>query len=178
MSDIGVAGLARLTWRAATATAPALILSRAAARLSLLCMVAALAACSSAPKPTPLTGSIEAAAQVNPSVSKRPSPVLVRVYELKSATAFNSADFVSLYQSDQATLAADLVGRDEFMLSPGQSRPYAKTVAPEVRFIGVMAAFRDIERAQWRSVVALQPGKKQKLVIRASELSVTATVER
>lgn len=170
MSDFGVAGSARWTWRAAN--------NGSARGLWVLCLAALLAACSSAPKPTPISGSIVASAQVNPSVSQRPSPVLVRVYELKSATAFNSADFVSLFQRDQAELAADLVGRDEFILSPGQSRPYVKTLAPEVRFIGVLAAFRDIERAQWRSVVALQPGKKQKLVIRASELSITATVER
>jgi type VI secretion system protein VasD len=174
VSDIGVAGPARLTWRAACvsrrAQAPAVGLA------AVLCMAMFVAACGGAPKPTQLGGTIEASAQVNPSISKRPSPVLVRVYELKSATAFNGADFVSLFQRDQTELAADLVGREEFMLTPGQSRPYAKTVAPEVRYIGVLAAFRDVERAQWRSVVAIQPGKKQNIVIRVSELSVTVAL--
>ena len=78
-----------------------------------------IASCASAPTPTEITGVVQASATVNPSVSKRPSPLLVRVYELKSATAFNSADFVSLYQRDQTELGAEMVSREEFMLNPG-----------------------------------------------------------
>ena len=63
------------------------------------------------PMPTPVTGSIQGASELNPSVNQRPSPVLLRVYELKSPTAFNQADFMALYQADQATLGADLVER-------------------------------------------------------------------
>jgi type VI secretion system protein VasD len=135
---------------------------------------ALLCACGGPPKPAQVSGTVEASNSVNPSVSKRPSPVLVRVYELKSITAFNSADFVSLYQRDQAELAADLVGRDEYMLAPGEARPFSKTVSPETRFIGVMAAYRDIERAKWRASVPVQAGKKQEILIRVDELSVSA----
>ena len=137
----------------------------------------ALLGCASAPKPTQVAGTIEASAQDNPSASRRPSPVLVRIYELKSVATFNSADFMSLYQRDQAELAADLVGREEFVLAPGASKPYAKTLSPDTRFLGVVAAFRDLENARWRSVVAIQPGKKQQIVIRVAELSVEASVK-
>lgn len=137
---------------------------------------ALLGACASAPKPTLVSGSLHAAADVNPSVSKRPSPLLVRVYELKSATAFNSADFLALFQRDQAELGPDLVGREEFMLNPGESRPITKTLAPETRFIGVFAAYRDLERARWRAVVAVEPGKKHKLQVRADELAISAAL--
>lgn len=144
------------------------------------CIAMALAACASAPKPTQLTGgSIEGSAQLNPSVNKRPSPLVLRIYELKSATAFNSADFVALYERDKAELAADIVSRDEIILQPGETRPVAaKTLAPEVKFIGVMGAFRDLERAQWRSVVAVLPGQKQRVVIRADGLAVSVTVAK
>jgi type VI secretion system protein VasD len=119
------------------------------------CVAVALAACASAPKPTQLTGgSIEGSAQLNPSVNKRPSPLVLRVYELKNATAFNSADFVALYERDKAELA------------------------PEVKFIGVMGAFRDLERAQWRSVVAVLPGQKQRVTIRADGLALSVTVAK
>jgi len=134
--------------------------------------------CASAPKPTEITGVLQASANVNPSVSKRPSPLLIRVYELKSATAFNSADFVSLYQRDQAELGAEMVGREEFILNPGDSRPLNKKAAPETRFVGVLAAYRDLDRAKWRSVIAIQPGQKQRIVISAEELSITATASK
>jgi type VI secretion system protein VasD len=135
---------------------------------------ALLCACGGPPKPAQVSGTVEASTSVNPSVSKRPSPVLVRVYELKSINTFNSADFVSLYQRDQAELAADLVGRDEYMLAPGEARPFTKILSPETRFIGVMVAYRDIERAKWRASVPVLPGKKHEIVIRAEELSVSA----
>jgi type VI secretion system protein VasD len=137
-----------------------------------------LSACGGPPKPAQVSGTIEASTSVNPSVSRRPSPVTVRVYELKTATAFNSADFVSLYQRDQAELGADLLGREEFTLAPGETRPYTKTLSPDTRFIGVFAAYRDLERAKWRTVLPVQPGKKQRIVIRAEELSVSAAATK
>ena len=144
-------------------------------------VTALLPACGGAPKPAPvvttlLDGSLQAAAGVNPSVSQRPSPLLVRVYELKGATTFSNADFVALFQRDQAELGADIVSREEMMLSPGESVPIKKTLAPETRFIGVFAAYRDLERARWRAVVAVDIGKKNKLLVRADELAISATL--
>ena len=128
------------------------------------------------PKPTEIIGVVQAMPNVNPSVSKRPSPLLIRIYELKTATAFNSADFVSLYQRDQAELGAEMVTRDEIILNPGDTRPWNRTAAPETRFIGVFAAYRDLDRAKWRGVVALQPNQQQRLEIRAGEAAVQVTV--
>ena len=140
-----------------------------------------IAGCAAAPKPVPqteVTGVLQASANVNPSVSKRPSPLLVRVYELKSATAFNNADFISLYQRDQAELGVEMVGREEVTLNPGDSRPISKMSAPETRFVGVFAAYRDLDHAKWRGVLAIQPGQKQRIVITADELSITAVLAK
>jgi type VI secretion system protein VasD len=126
--------------------------------------------------PTQVNGTLQASAQINPSVSRRPSPLLVRVYELKTAASFNAADFMSLYQRDQTELATDLVGKEEFMLAPGETKVFAKTLSPETRFLGVMAAYRDVEHARWRSIVAIQPGQVQQVTIRAGELAVEAAV--
>lgn len=131
-----------------------------------------------APKPTRVEASIVAAGDLNPSVNDRPSPVLLRVYELRSQTAFNQADFMTLYQSDQASLAADLVAREEMMLQPGEKRSLNKQLAPDTRFIGVVAAYRDLERAIWRAVVPVTPGQQQSLTVRADRLAVSATVTR
>ena len=137
-----------------------------------------LAACASGPKPTQVTGTIQATAQINPSPSKRPSPLVVRVYELKSAAAFNAADFMSLYQRDQAELATDMVAKEEFVVAPGETKPFMKTLAPDTRFLGVVAAYRDLEHAKWRTVVPIQPGQKQQVTIKADALAVEATVAK
>ena len=150
-------------------------------RLALpLAVLVWLGGCAAPPPPPPpvteLIGMVQASANLNPSVSRRPSPLLIRVYELKSASAFSAADFVSLYQRDQAELGAEMVSREEFTLNPGDSRPLAKVAAAETRFLGVFAAYRDLDRASWRSVVAIVPGQKQRIVISAEELSISATV--
>lgn len=138
-----------------------------------------LVACASKPPPpTQITGTISASAQVNPSTSKRPSPLLVRVYELKSAAGFNNADFMSLYQRDQAELAADMLGKDEYVLAPGETKPIAKTLSPDTRFLGVVAAFRDVEHARWRAIVPITAGQKQQVTIHAGELSIDAAVSK
>jgi len=142
------------------------------------CMLASvlIAGCASPPKPTLVSATLQAGANVNPDSHKRASPLVVRVYELKSAAAFEAADFVSLYERDQVTLAAEMAAREEFVLRPGETRPWEKTVAPDAKFIGVVAAFRDIERARWKTLVAIKPNVKNIVTIQASEIAVTAKV--
>lgn len=136
-----------------------------------------LSACGSfGSKPSRVEGSIAAAAGLNPSVNDRPSPLLLRVYELRNATAFNQADFMGLYQSDQATLSADLVVREEIMLQPGESRPFNRQLSPETRFIGVVAIYRNLERATWRALVPVEPNKAHRLTVRADSLAVSAEI--
>lgn len=115
--------------------------------------------------PATLSTTVLASAQVNPDARRRPSPVVVRVFELKAPTLFEQADFVSLFEKDQAVLAAEMVSREEFVLRPGESKPINKPLSPDTKFIGVMAAFRELERARWRAVVPVVPGKKNVLEI-------------
>lgn len=157
------------------------VLAPATRRLALSWMaLGGLTACSALSNISPfkpsvasLAGSLQGAADLNPSSSQRPSPVLLRMYELKSATAFNQADFMSLYRGDQAALGADLVAREELTLNPGETRPLNKTLAPETRFVGIVALYRDLEHATWRTTVAIKPGTQHKLDIRAERLAVT-----
>ncbi len=134
-----------------------------------------IAGCASAPKPTIVSATLQASATVNPDVRKRASPLVIRVYELKSSAAFQAADFVSLYERDQATLAAEMGSREEFVLRPGETKRWEKTVAPDTKFIGVMAAFRDIERARWKTLVAVKANVKNVISIQASDIAVSAT---
>ena len=138
-----------------------------------------LSACAGKPPPpASVTGTIQASAQINPSASKRPSPLLIRIYELKSTATFNAADFMSLYQRDQAELAADLLAKEEFVLNPGETKTFAKTLAPDTRFLGVVAAYRDLEHAKWRTAVPVLPNQPQKVTVKAGELAVEAAISK
>ena len=127
--------------------------------------------------PTVLAGTLSAAANLNLSVSQRPSPLVVRLYELRSAAAFAKADFTALHQADVATLGAELVLRDELLLQPGESRPFQRTLSPETRFIAVFGVYRDIERAVWRAFAPVQPGRTHKIALRAEGLAVSLLVQ-
>jgi len=126
---------------------------------------------------TTVAGSIEASPRLNPSINQRPSPLLMRVYELRTPAAFSNADFMALYQSDQAALATDMVAREEFMLQPGENRAVRKTLAADTRYIGVLGIYRNLEKATWRAVVPVQVGKAQTLTVKAGELAVTVEVK-
>jgi type VI secretion system protein VasD len=120
---------------------------------------ASMVACSST-KPSPLMrGSITVDQRANPDANGRPSPVVVRVYELKSLAAFSTADFFALFEKEGETLGGDLLGREEFQLDPGEKRPYQRQLQPDTKFIGVVAAFRNLERARWRQAAPI-PAKR------------------
>jgi type VI secretion system protein VasD len=117
-----------------------------------------LAGCSAAPRPSvPLTLTIDFAAspKINPDNRGRPSPIVLRLYELRSAAAFDSADFFSLNDKDISTLGGDLIRREELVVQPGQTRSIELKVSNEGKLIAVVAAFRDLEKAVWRSKSSL-----------------------
>lgn len=138
-----------------------------------LLILAALTGCAGAPKPTMVKATLSAQPTVNPDARGRPSPVTVRVYGLKSRAAFDGADFFSLYDKDKETLGADLTDKEEFQLMPGENRPLEKQLSPDARYLGVVAAFRDLERAQWRMAVAIVPNQVSTIGIKLERNSVT-----
>jgi type VI secretion system protein VasD len=141
-------------------------------RLALTLGVLAVAACAKppAPPPPPVVSEIQlqvlAGADVNPDARRRASPVTVRIYALKSAAPFEAADFFSLFDKDTATLGGELVQREEFLMRPGDQKALPLKFGPEVKAIGVMVAYRDLERARWREVHAIDIGKAVELKVR------------
>jgi type VI secretion system protein VasD len=125
------------------------------------------------PPPTLLRATLNALASVNPDARGRPSPVTVRVYGLKTRSVFDGADFFALYDKDKETLGGELVEREEFQLKPGDTRLIDKPVAAGITHLAVFAAFRDVERAQWRAVMAIIPNQTNNLEIRLDQSSVT-----
>jgi type VI secretion system protein VasD len=150
---------------------------RMSVRLVSLVWGAVLWAGCGAASPPLLQGSLKAAPATNPDVNGRPSPVVVRVYELKSLAAFNSADFFSLFEKESETLGAELVGREEYDLKPAETRPYRRQLQPDTKFIGVIAAFRDLENSRWRQVAAVPPKKAVTITIGLEARAVSMAVK-
>jgi len=123
-----------------------------------------LGGCAKPEKPPPpvisrITMNLVAGADANPDARGRASPLTVRVYALKTSGAFESADFFSLFEKDQATLGAEMVQREELLLRPGDSKKLEMTLPADIKAIGLMGAYRDLDRARWREVKVVEPGK-------------------
>jgi type VI secretion system protein VasD len=144
-------------------------------RLLLACAVALAVGCGSSPPL--LRGAITVDPNVNPDRAGRPSPIVVRVYELKSVAAFNGADFFALFENEQATLSSELVGREEFQLQPAETREYRRQLQPDTKFIGVVGAFRDLEQARWRQAVPVPSKSKPTITIGLQARAVSVTVK-
>lgn len=122
-----------------------------------------VAGCSSAPKPPPvllpvprvLDITVQADAQLNTDARNRAAPLVMRLYILKAPAAFAGADFFTLYEKDQSALANDLVTKEEIQMRPGETRRIVRDLKPEARVVGVIGAFRELERANWRAQLVL-----------------------
>lgn len=131
-------------------------------------------------KPSPITEvqlKAVAAANVNPDGHKRPSPIVIRVYELQSRAQFESLDFISLSERDKDALGADLLSREEFVMRPGEAKALTKKVSPEARYIGITAGYRDLERAQWRAITAIQGLGTTDFNIKVDALAVSISAQ-
>lgn len=127
------------------------------------------------PSPTRLAGTLNVATKINPDLRGRPSPVVLRLYELSAAQRFKEADFFALYDQEATTLGNELIAREEMEVKPGDQRPLSKTLSPQTRFVGVLAAFRNIEKAQWRAIVAVPTGKKTSVNMALDNLTLSVT---
>ncbi|VXD04136.1 Type VI secretion system protein VasD [Pseudomonas sp. 8Z] len=105
---------------------------------------------------TKLDLSLTGSDQLNPDLNGRPSPIVVRLMELQHPVAFENADFFSLYQRPKEALAPDLVAFEELELRPGETRELKLSVQEGSRYVGVLAAYRDLPEASWRYVIPVE----------------------
>ena len=144
-----------------------------------LAVVFTMAACSGRgdPKPGKIQATIAATADVNPNLEGRPSPILLYLFQLKAAGAFEAADFYSLYQTPDSTLGTDLLGKEELLLKPGQVVPLEIQLDPQARYLGFLAAYSDLDHSIWRvGHAAPGPGTTTALsvYVERSALSIAA----
>jgi type VI secretion system protein VasD len=151
--------------------------SPAAQLLLLLCLLAAAAACTKPPpKPTVAQVDLKAAMTINPDVDGSAKPLRLRLYELKSVSAFNGADFYSLYKNDKTVLAEDLLMREEIEVDPGMNKMFSRKLDADTKYLAVFAPFHAWEKAKWGASVEMPPNTSTLVAIelRALELKMDA----
>lgn len=112
-------------------------------------------------------------ADLNPDQDGRPSPIVIKVFALSDDRQFKREDFLSLYEDPAERLGSDLIESFELKeFSPDETREEIIKLTPETRFLGVMAAFVQYDRAQALLVVPITPNKTSGFTIKAERLRI------
>ena len=128
--------------------------------LTAFAVLVLLAGCSSLSpysKVTKVNLKLTGSDQLNPDLNGRPSPIVVRLFELKHPVTFENADFFSLYERAKESLAPDLVSSEELELRPGETLSLKLSVEEGSRYVGILAAYRDLPETKWRFTVQVTP---------------------
>lgn len=111
------------------------------------------------PEPTRVVLEFETAGDINPNIEDRSSPLVLRIYQLKSYSVFNKADFFSLFDKEDQTLAGQLTGKEEIMLKPNEKRTVYFETQSDTRTIGIMGLFINSENTRWKASAGIRPNK-------------------
>jgi len=129
--------------------------------LAMVAMLSAISACTSVGEvldlDTDLRLNFDVSANVNPDDLQKPSPVIVRMYELKSADVFQGANFIDLYEDDKNVLAQDLVAVQRLKyLKPSEQRVENFVLSKDTKFIGLFVEFLKYQDAKYKIVVPVE----------------------
>ncbi|MDQ0509450.1 type VI secretion system lipoprotein TssJ [Ancylobacter amanitiformis] len=125
------------------------------------------------PVVTPTVITIRADANVNPNQDGTPSPIVIKLYDLRAQTNFMNASFFDLLDNDVTAIGPELLSKQEVEILPGTSKDVNHDITGEVKYLGVIAGFRDLNAAQWRASVAVVPGKTNYFLVTVTSLSVS-----
>ena len=111
------------------------------------------------PEPTRVVLEFEAAGDINPNAEGRASPLVLRIYRLKSYSDFGDADFFSLYEKDDEVLGGELINKEEILLNPNEKRTVFFEASDDIRTVGIFGVFRAYEQGQWKAAAGVQQNK-------------------
>ncbi len=105
------------------------------------------------------------AADVNLDDNKIPSPLIIRMYELKSPDLFMKANFIDLFERDAEVLGADMVAKEQLKyMRPGETREVNFVLTEGTGYVGLFAEFLRYKDAKYKLVIPIA----QTNVIRSS----------
>lgn len=113
------------------------------------------------PPPTVINLQFESAANLNADSRGNGAPVMLRVYELREQSNFNTADFFALFNNEKATLGGDLLRKQELLLQPGETKTLSLSPDDAAQSVGFFAAFRALDTAKWRALVDVKAHQTQ-----------------
>ncbi|EMQ2081164.1 type VI secretion system lipoprotein TssJ [Yersinia enterocolitica] len=120
-------------------------------------------ACSSKPKPEPvdkLSVELTTAKNINPNDKGVANPLRITVYTLKNTDEFKSSDFFTITEEGTPSLKEQMEKVFDGIMLPNETKTIELTLNSGITAIGVVAAYREIEQAEWNAVFSPLPKKR------------------
>lgn len=93
-------------------------------------------------------------ANVNPDDNKTPSPLIIRMYELKSPKTFENANFIDIYERDAEVLGDDMITKQKLKpIKPGKNRQANFVLSKETKYVGLYAEFLKYKDAKYKLII-------------------------
>jgi len=123
--------------------------------------------------------SVSASNELNPNANGRPSPVVLKIFALSSTGIFDNARFFELYENSVSTLGVDLLDQFEYQILPGEETVLDPlTLDLGANYLGLLAAYRDLDNSNWRTWVVIEPGETANFEIVLDRLSLSTNARR
>ena len=116
---------------------------------------------------------LSASNKLNLDLEGRASPVVTRIYQLKNDETLKGSDFFEVYNNDEVLLGKDITYRKEIELKPNDEITSSTKLKQETQYLGVFAAFRNLDKAVWQLIVKLEPKQTTSLDINLDKFTIS-----
>lgn len=106
-----------------------------------------------------------------PELNAGGNAAVIKVYQLRGGTNFNTTPLQSFWQNDRTALSDDYVDHVQLLLYPNESETVPLDLRAETQFIGIAADLRDPAQDGWRRIFSLDE-------LRGKEVNVSVGADR
>ena len=93
---------------------------------------------------------------INPDDSKVPSPVIVRMYELKSSKSFEKANFIDIYERDLEVLGKSMIKKQILKaIKPSENTKVNFVLNKDTQYVGLYVEFLQYENAKYKVIIPI-----------------------
>ena len=120
--------------------------------------------------------SVQAVNYLNPGASDLAEPITLTLFELKLPNKFKQASYNDLMFNGSQILGSDLIDKESFVIRPAESDHYVISLSNDVKYVGMIASFRNIDQATWRQVMQIPDPNNSKLKILHPNKSISLAI--
>jgi type VI secretion system protein VasD len=124
------------------------------------------------PQPTRVSLTVTVDPDANPDPRGTALPIVVRLFQVSAPGEFESADFFDLIEGSPTLAVEGYAVLDELEMAGGESRESVHELDGAARYVGVIAAYRQIDKARWLALMPLAANQLNALAVSVGRLQL------